>query len=123
MLRELHRLVRVLVMAARDQRDAPPGGVHVDLDHAHALLVGHRPELTDVADAVVAFQLQARNAVFQVGRIAFFVQLVILGERRRQSGPHAFQDGFRVFPGFVPAVFHGRLRRVLRALRRISGPA
>ncbi|MNC88503.1 hypothetical protein D3C83_43210 [compost metagenome] len=106
MLRELHGLVRILVVAAGDQREAALGDVDVDLDHAHALLVGHRPELADVADAVVAVELQPGDAMLEIGGVAFLVELVVLGERGGQRGPHAPQHLLRVFLGFVLAVFH-----------------
>ena len=66
------------MVAAGDERDPALGDLDVDLVDAHALLVGHRPELGDVAEAIMARNLQLRDAVLEIEGVAGLVQRVVI---------------------------------------------
>ena len=104
--RQLDHFIRILMMTASDQRHAALGGLDVNLVAAHALFVRQRPELGNVARAVMAVNLQFGNRIVERMGDRLFVDLVVSGEMVGQRGPNAFQRVTCVFFGFIFTVFH-----------------
>jgi hypothetical protein len=100
-------------MITKSMPNAALRRLDVDVHHALALFVGHRPELADVAEAVVARQVELRDAMLEVRGVSRLVDAIVAGEDRRQRGPDAVQHLLRVFLGFVLAIFHAGLRFVV----------